>query len=209
MKKIFVFLVICLLCSVSALADSPLTSTPFYKAYLDVPAVREAQRNPGEMTDNIKAFLIDDNNPLDQRIAVINAIGWDYEGLPTFSDYLDYYLEKNYGGKVASLSLQEICEDASPEQLVIFAYLRAMSDYFDVDEAFQIAQMAMRDPVEKQSFLLPIGLIASQIYLDMGEWCSVYQIVNDMLNVDVEKDLRPEAVDIVMDYIGLYEDECN
>lgn len=209
MKKIFVFLVICLLCSMSALADSPLTSTPFYKAYLDVPAVKEAQRNPGEMTDNIKAFLFNDNNPLDQRIAVINAVGWDYEGLPTFSDYLDYYMKNRFGNKAAYPSLQEICGDATPEQLVIFAYLKAMSNYFDVDEAFQIAQMAMSNPVEKQSFLLPIGLIAGQIYLDMGEWCSIYQIVNDMLNIDVEKDLRPEAVDIVMDYIGLYEDECN
>ena len=71
-------------------ADSPLTSTDFYKAYLDVPIVAAAAKNPGKLSNEAKAYLFDDNNPLDVKLALINAVGWRMEGLSTYTDYLRY-----------------------------------------------------------------------------------------------------------------------
>ena len=56
---------------VQAYADSPLTSTDFYKAYLDVPIVKKAADNPNKLTKEMMEYLYDDKNPLDIRIALL------------------------------------------------------------------------------------------------------------------------------------------
>jgi len=59
-------------------ADSPITSTDFYKAYLHIPEVEEANK-VGVLSDKIAQYLLDSENSLDKKAAVINALSWDFD----------------------------------------------------------------------------------------------------------------------------------
>ena len=48
------------------------------------------------------------------------------------------------------------------------------------------------------------SLIDAQVYLD-GDWGQVYNVVNDVLHDgSLHLDMRQEAIDSVMEYIGEY-----
>jgi hypothetical protein len=61
----------------AARADSPVTSTPIADAYSDVPMVGAART--GAMTPAIADFLYS-SAPIDQKAAVVNALGWSTDG---------------------------------------------------------------------------------------------------------------------------------
>ena len=60
-------------------ADSPITSTQFYTAYLDIEIVEKASEMTNIDEKTIK-YLSDPEYPLDIKAAVINALGWEIEG---------------------------------------------------------------------------------------------------------------------------------
>ena len=62
-------------------ADSPLTSTHFADAYSDHPMVQMAdQMMQNDIPTTLLNFLADKNSPVDVRLAVINKIGWNFDG---------------------------------------------------------------------------------------------------------------------------------
>ena len=69
MKKL---LILILLISQYTFADSPLTSTDFYKAYMDVPLVQKALNSKGKITNEIMLFINSDTNPLEIKLAITN-----------------------------------------------------------------------------------------------------------------------------------------
>ena len=93
MKKIFI-VTLSIIFSQFTYADSPLTSTDFYKAYLDVPMVLEAMHSNGQVTNGMMEFMIDDTNSLDVKLAIINAIGWQNKGLLLSEMYLIKVINK-------------------------------------------------------------------------------------------------------------------
>ena len=137
-------------------------------------------------------------------------MGWKFEGLTTYKDYLNYCIqhfpEKKYGiapGK--RVTQQDVFKHASPEQKAVLVYLSAMSNYFNTAAMSKMVRMAMTTPrTDKQSFMLAIGLVKAQIALD-NDWAEVYPIVYDCVNKPRIKDMRPEAIDIVLEYINEYE----
>jgi len=76
MKKILLILPLLFLSVVTA--DSPITSTDFYKAYLHIPKVEEAHEI-GVLSEGMASFLLDSENSLDKKAAVINALSWDFD----------------------------------------------------------------------------------------------------------------------------------
>ena len=202
MKKLFLLFALLLSAVQLSFADSALTSTEFYKAYLDVPIVKAAADQPN--------VLFDEANPLDVKLALINAVGWEIEGLTAYKDYLNYCIQhfpkSKYGiapGK--RVTQQDVFKHASPEQKAVLVYLSAMSNYFNTAAMTKMVRMAMTTPrTDKQSFMLAIGLVKAQIALD-NDWAEVYPIVYDCVNKPRIKDMRPEAIDLVMEYINEYE----
>ena len=70
-------------------SDSPITSTDFYRAYLDVELVENAH-NSGEL-NMILAEALSNETPLDIKMAIINALSWDLDGKDNavyFKNYL-------------------------------------------------------------------------------------------------------------------------
>ena len=210
MKKLFLLFALLLSAVQLSFADSALTSTEFYKAYLDMPIVKAAAERPHHLSEVAKAYLFDEANPLDVKLALINAVGANPDGLATYGEYIEYCIQhfpkRTYGiapGK--RVTQQDVFKHASPEQKAVFVYLSAMSNYFNTAAMSKMVRMAMTTPrTDKQSFMLAIGLVKAQIALD-GDWAEVYPIVYDCVNKPRIKDMRPEAIDIVMEYINEYE----
>lgn len=185
-------------------ADSPLTSTHFAENYNDHPMVQMALRLSDDSDTNIPVsmldFLADKKSPIDVRMAVINAIGWNFDGKTSGQQLLEY-LSKRYKAKTAD----KLAKKLDAGTLAVYAYALAMSNYFEVEDAKELAHKAVKKDKSKSfSVAFITSLIDAQVYLD-SDWSMVYKVVNDVLHDgSLHLDMRQEAIDSVMDYIGEY-----
>lgn len=185
-------------------ADSPLTSTHFAENYNEHSMVQLALKLSKDSDTNIPVsmlnFLADKKSPIDVRLAVINAIGWNFDG-KTSGQQLYEYLTKRYKAKTAD----KLAKKLDAGTLAVYAYAVAMSDYFNVTEAQEMAHKAVKkDKAKSFSVAFISALIDAQVHLD-GDWGKVYKVVNDVLHDgSLHLDMRQAAIDNVMEYIGEY-----
>ena len=182
-------------------ADSPLTSTHFSDAYTDHPMVQMAdQMMQNDIPTTLLNFLADKNSPVDVRLAVINKIGWNFDGT-TVGAQLGEYLMGRYGAK----SEKKLVKKLDAGTLAVYAYAKAMSNYFDVKAASELGHQAVKKNKNKSfSVALISALIDAQDYMD-SDWSMIYKVVANVLHDgSLHLDMRQEAIDNIMDYINLY-----
>ena len=199
--RTFFLTLVMAMCGLMAWADSPLTSTHFAKAYADVPIVTQATNASGKLNSRLLDYVSDSRNPIDVRVAVINALGWDFHGTKIGTQLRDH-LFMRYHVKNEEALLKKL--DAPT--LVTYAYAKALSDYFNVEQAMSIAQLAVAKNKE-HSFTINFiaALIKAQDIMDNGSWGDVYTTVASVLSDDMlTPDMRNEAIGQVMEYINLY-----
>ena len=139
MKKIIAILTFLLSWSLISRADSPLTSTDFAMAYSSSPMVQMAKGIQGdEIPMKLISFLADSKAPVDERLAVVNQIGWNFDGMTTGTRLFDYL-----AAKYAADEISDLAEKLDAGTLAVFAYATAMSDYFDVSGALFLAHKAV------------------------------------------------------------------
>ncbi|HQU32455.1 MAG: hypothetical protein HRU72_08615 [Planctomycetia bacterium] len=184
-------------------ADSPITTTDFYRAYLDVQIVQRAHLE-GVMGLEIAEYLSSPENPIDVKAAAINALSWRFEGKNNAELYM-YYL-----GLLYHVSILELDTDfLSADEIFCLGYLMVMDNYFDPAHALpllEVAQKAMKD-----SFTVSIILALTKAQIILTEdWCAVWKLTEKVLeNRALNLDLRPEAIKIIVDYMILYKDYCD
>lgn len=202
MKKwIYTLLLLCVL--TPALADSPLTSTNFSDAYLDDPTVTKAGETGGLLNDELMNFLIDDRQAIDVKMAVINKLGWAIEGkknAETFRKFLfakkKYKNDKVFGKK------------ASADELICYAYLKALDNYSDVKVALEFAEKAEKKRADSYTIRIIAGLIRAQSFFDTS-WCNLYKATDAVRqNQSLRADMRSSAIEIIFEYMDLYADSC-
>lgn len=185
-------------------ADSPLTSSDFAESYNDQPMVQMALKLSDDSDTDIPVsmlnYLADKKSPVDVRLAVINAIGWNFNG-KTSGQQLYEYLSTRYKAK----TVDKLAKKLDAGTLAVYAYALAMSNYFEVQEAQDLAHKAVKKNKTKSfSVAFIASLIDAQVHLD-GDWGMVYKVVNDVLHDgSLHLDMRQEAIDSVMEYIGEY-----
>ena len=182
-------------------ADSPLTSTHFADAYSDHPMVQMAcEEMQYDISTTLLNFLANKNEPVDVRLAVVNKIGWNFDGT-TVGAQLGEYLMGRYGVKNEAKLVKKL--DAGT--LAVYAYAKAMSNYFDVKAACELGHQAVKKNKNKSfSVAMISALIDAQVYLD-SDWGMIYKVVADVLHDgSLHLDMRQEAIDNIMDYINLY-----
>lgn len=199
-----------------ARADSPLTSTHFSNAYQEEKMVLYAQEN--EFDKKLLKFLGKEKKNAVIKIAIINKLGWGKKDLVL--QYEAYLLKKRKGLKEEVFDYLRVDSDALPEEneqtkllsaddLMCWAYLQALGDYFNPTLASRGAYFAyVRNP-NSMAHATVFTLIACQIAFD-SDWCRVYKLGEEFL-VDKtyeENILKKEAVKIIMDYLGLYKGDC-
>lgn len=204
MKRMLFAAMLMVMWAAAAWADSPLTSTNFSQAYDTHPMVEMAAGiEPGDfIPTTILNFLCDKDSPIDVRLAVINKLGWKFEG-NNMAQQLGEYLMKKHKAK----RLDKMYKKLDAGTLCVYAYSKAMSNYFDVNEASQLAHTAVKkDKSHSLSIALIDALIEAQIHLD-NDWSKIYpRVANVLHDGSLKLDMRQSAIDIIMEYIGLYQE---
>lgn len=183
-------------------ADSPITSTDFYMAYLDIQMVNYAKDNQ-LIDEQIANYLLNEKSELDIKMAIINALSWDKnarQNLIIFKNYLKLKYHSDSDVKQSKLN---------GDELLCLGYLTIMDNYFKPDEAIVICEKAVKKLQNNYTAQLILALCKAQKAMD-SNWCDVYKIVVAVVqNPKLEQDMRKQANDIIMNYINLYQSSCN
>ncbi len=203
MKTIVLALLFVWAFSPLAKADSPLTSTDISSSYEDVAIVQTAASTEGVLTEELMAYLSSESNPIDVKMAVINQLSWNFDGKTNAVTYLAYLLKnKKYGTEV------KLKKKGTAHDLICMAYLKAMDDYFHVDDAVTYADLAVKKNKKSYTIQLIAGIIKAQKAMD-SDWCAVFKLTDAVrTNAALTPDMRQEAIVSVFEYMDLYRDSC-
>lgn len=183
-------------------ADSPLTSTGFGEAYKNVPIVKKAYESNGELTEEFCAYIFNKKEDFGSRLALVNALSWNFDGKKNFHIALDY-LKKNK--KVKESNYQK---KLSGEDLTCLAYIKAMDNYFNVEEALKIAEIALKKNKSSYTTQIIHALIKAQAIFDK-DWCEVWKVCDKVrISYSLNQDLKEEAQNIIFKYMDLYKSYC-
>jgi hypothetical protein len=193
----------------SVFADSPLTSTDFCNAYLGIPIVQEASKSKGRITNEMMEYIDNDANPLEVKLAIINAIGWDHKGLTNSKLFFMYVMKKKKYKTDFSGEYMAFKWYATSDELICYAYMRAMDNYFDVVEAFEIAGDALRKSPDSFAVNMIYNLIKAQGLTDFGENCYASKLFLSLKdNPKLKMDMRKESMSYVFEYITSAGENC-
>lgn len=198
-----------LFCGV-AMADSPLTSTAFTGDYTEFDIIQDTVKNKVQtLTNEQAAFLTSTDVPAGARAALVNALSWNFDGQKNARLFLNYLQNKDVTVQ-ATASAKELLGKATPEEVALYAYLLAMDDYFNVENALGWASQAKQGNPNSLTINMINALLESQYYLDDGNnWCKVYKAVDEVRNnSDLNNDFKPEAINSIFDYIEIYQEYC-
>jgi hypothetical protein len=185
----------------AAFADSPVTSTDFHRAYADSGHVKEAI---GEktLTPELAELLARGDIAIDEKAAIINALGW--ESGSAHVDAFKKHLASRYDRSRAERGIDLV----SGEEAFVLGYLMLLGDYFHPEEALPyLAYARARLP---KSFTVAIihALAEAQAVMDKN-WCKVWRGAERVLDDrKLVRDMRPAAVEIIREYMALYQDSC-
>lgn len=186
----------------SVYADSPLTSTDICIAYQDVAIVQKASKAKGRLTDELMAYLSDARHPVDVKIALINQLGWDPKGRNNASGFFKY-LKKRYHYK----SKQDFLASSDSDAIICLAYLKALDDYFDVEEAFTYAAVARYKSTGYTTHIIYALIAAQRVLYEDG--CQVYHCTHSVrMDKSLKVDMRQEAIGVIFDYMDIYKEGC-
>ena len=184
-------------------ADSPLTSTDFSKAYKEFSIVIKALESGGKINDEISKFLADKSKPIDEKMAVINALSWDFNGKNN-ADYFFNYLKKKRKYK----NLDHFMKKGRADELLCYAYLKAMDNYFDVTDAYKFAEKALSLNSKSYTYNIITALIKAQIVFKT-DWCGVFKSTDDVRNNEgLKMDMDEDAIVIIFEYMDIYQSSC-
>jgi hypothetical protein len=185
------------------MADSPLTSTEISTAYKDKPIVIAASKAEGKLTNELMNYISNPVNPIDIRIAVINELSWDHEGVSN-ADLFFAYLNRNNKFK----DNKDFLNKASWDLLICMAYLKALDNYFDVDGAIELAKASKSKNNTSYTVNIICALIEAQQAMN-DNWCKVYNLTNNVrINHSLKKDMNDEAINNIFEYMDLYKEDC-
>ena len=155
--KLALLLIAAVVLSQNLFADSPLTSTPISEAYKDSKIVQLASTTEGRLTIELMNYLNESMHPVELKIAVINQLGWGFNGFNN-AYYFYEYLQEKYNFK----DTDEFLNQASADLLISLAYLQAMENYFNVDEPIIYALKARSKNNESYTINIICALIEAQ-----------------------------------------------
>ena len=187
----------------NSFADSPLTSTPFYKGYLDIAMIKSAAKSNGKITKQQLEYLTNSKNPIAVKLALINSLGWNTKGKSNATKYIAYLFEQK-----PQLNNQNFIHKASAEELICYAFLKAMDDYFNVKSASVFARQAMRKAPTTYSINL-IGTLIQVQGVNAKNWCTIYTEMNKVrTNKILLNDFRHKSIQVVFNYTDGYKEYC-
>lgn len=204
MKRFYTAIMVAIMCT-AAWADSPLTSTTdLAQAYADHPMVQLAlqfsgQQNP-DLPEALLDFITDNKAPVDERFAAVSAIGWNFDG-----NGVAPLIKKRLMSRYKINDDSKLSKKLDAKTLAVYAYAVALSDYFDVADAQQLAHDALKKNNDR-SFCVALiaALIDTQEYLD-DDWSKIHPTIHNVVyDGTLRIDINQYALNYIRRYINLY-----
>jgi hypothetical protein len=205
MKTTRFFFILCVLAvlTLNISADSPITSTPFSSAYLSEKIITTTAKAKGLITPEIIDFLSKQGNPVELKMAVINQLGWQNKIKDNAAVFFRALAIKNKYKNEDDFKLK-----ANGDELLSYAYLKAMDDYQEVSAAIKFAESALEKNPKSFTYNLITGIIKAQKALD-DDWCEIYKITDSVRqNSALTMDMKAEATQIIYEYLDGYKEFC-
>lgn len=191
--KIIIAGILMLIAVAQTRADSPITSTNFYEAYLDIEIVKYAAQS-GTLDRKIYSFLRDTNVRIDLKAAVCNALGWKFEGKNNSKIYSEFLKDEN--------------AETGKHDYLVLGYLTALDDYFHPQNALTLLEKAKKMMPESTTVALIFAIVKAQHAMD-SDWCQVWRLTEQQLaDKKLNYDIKIKAMFIIIDYMILYEQDC-
>lgn len=201
LKSIFVGLSLVLSLG-ACFADSPLTSTDFYKAYeYDFEIVKQAAEERA-LSDKFADYLSDPLNPLEVKAAIINALSWgDIKKMPVYQTYLAHKYNKPF----RKIALGEL----HPHEVFNLGFFQAQDDYFHPDKSLPYFEHAQKRMPKSFTTEMVYSLARAQQKFE-GNWCGVWgEPTQVLLNKKYTEDkLSRQAVNKIFEYMDSYRQYC-
>ena len=178
-----------------AKADSPLTSIKFWDLS-DDPYVLNIGNLPGKKTLDLTAFqyLINPTNTLDNKYALINALGWEFRSSIKNSDNFLRFLKQRFEKEIneyrnqnkdhsnfllrqKDLIINFMKVNLECEYLKLYNYLLAMDDYLNVSQLELLYNSWKTEFFKGSDFdALIVALLKSQIQLLQNSYIEFREI---------------------------------
>lgn len=206
MKKVLISLLVSLLLLPVILiptvqADSPVTSTPFSNAYLDIEMVQRARFLGGVIDEETCRFLASLENPLEIKAAVINAIYHD-DSTWDLKENAESYVQYIYEATLENLEMNKL----APQDLLVLGYLVLLDNYLQPEKALPYLELAGEAAPRSFTIALVKALAEAQSSMLQSDWSAVWLPTKKALSSSAlqEDRLRDDALFIVLDYLYLY-----
>lgn len=190
--------------SLNSYADSPLTSIDFWTIHTEDFTVQNAFRNQ-KMDKSTIDFMLDENNSLEIRLSVINAIGWKFKSNSKNSTALLKSILKKY--KVSSI--ESLFDVNHIDILTCYTYSLALDNYNNVDKIIQLSNRVSN--LDSNNFYSKYiaTLIKSQKYSLSFQWCNIHLVFKELRKSDYfNSKYGKRLYDKTFEYIDIYDKDC-
>ena len=170
-----------------------------------MPEVEEAH-TIGVLSEKIAEYLLNSDNSLDKKAAVINALSWDIDR--KINAFLfKRYLKEKYQIKDDIDSLIQVMND---EELFCLGYITVMDNYFSPENSLIYFDSTGDSIRQSYTFQIINALVKTQSLLeDQNNWCRIWKTINTVeTNKELKLDMNGEGRKIIIDYIAIYKKYC-
>ena len=200
MKKFsFLLIVLASFTFSNIIASTPLTKVSFYEAYQFSEMVQYAEKQ-GKVDGKIAFYLMDENNDLGERAAVINALGWNEQSKANADTY-KMFLGRKYGVAYESLELNNLTGD----ELLCLGYLVVMDENKDLSEALGVLELAIQKNTQSYITNMIYALASAQIRLNDKQECDAWTLCNSIrTDASFKKDISDQAIGLIYQEVDVY-----
>lgn len=203
MKKINLILFAIIGMIATAGAANPVTMTDFHRVYNYLTEVNSVLDH-GVIDGRIMPFMMDENTPIDQKAAVINALvvkNTSKSNALTFKQFIS----RNYGENWESPDLTKF----SADDLFCLGYMMILDADGNSEEGTAILEMASRKAPNSLTINTIYALALAQNAINSGNACEGWKAISNVKsNTNLNSDLNTEISNVILREMEQYNEGC-
>jgi hypothetical protein len=151
------------------------------------------------MTPELALHLASPRTPIDEKAAIVNALGWAFEGKVNAVHYAGIVIRKD-AARVRP-------KDLSADDAFVFGYLLLMDDYFKPKRALPFLERALLGRPASWTVSAVLAIARAQAGMD-ADWCHVEVETEKLRESRLQPDMRAKGRAVIFEYLDLYVGSC-
>lgn len=184
-------------------AAVPVTMTNFHSVYNYLMEVSHVVEN-GVIDGRTVSFLVDENNPIDQKAAIINGLVTNNK---TKSNALTFkqFVARKYGENWENLDLNKL----SGDELFCLGYITIIDGEGNSEDGLTVLNMAVQKSPNSYTINLIHALAVAQSSINNGNDCEGWKTCNSVkTNTTLNNDLNSGISSLIFDVMESYNNNC-